>query len=722
MNLSSRLLFRSILPLFVATVVSVSAQDASDPAGRWEGAILIPGQSLGVVVTLTRSGERWSGSIDIPQQGAQGVALEKISVTPPSVTFAIAGIPGAPTFEGRITHSGDSLTGDFRQGGGSFPFALGRRSERKRAEEAKVERTKLDSIRAFIREAMTEWRVPGVAVAIVRKDSVLLAEGFGERDVAGKLPVTERTLFAIGSSTKAFTAFVLGTLVAEGTLEWDKPVIEYMPEFRLKDPVATEKMTPRDLLNHLSGLPRHDLLWYGSSLSRAELFERLPYLEPTAGFREKWQYQNLMYMTAGVLAEHVSGKSWETLVAERIFTPLGMTESNFRVDSMKRAMNRAIPYELKSTEKEEKGKFLGGRPEPTEYRNIDAVGPAGAINSTVTDMTRWVMLHLGKGRFQGKKILDESTMKALHEPKVVIGSGSSTHKELLFDLYAQGWMVHAYRGRRVYEHGGNIDGFSAMVSFLPDDDLGVVILTNMDGTPFVNTALYTIYDRLLGYNDVDWNGSLLAKISALDSLSANGEEDDERKNLARVEGTRPSHRLADYAGEYENPGYGRIVVRERKGKGGGLEATYNGITLPLEHFHYDLFEVKDEESYMNGIKVMFRMNSRGHIASLLAPFEISTDDILFERRPPASLYDAGALKIYVGEYMMDGKAVSVSLEGKTLTLMVPDQPLYRLVPYREHEFSLKGIKGYSVRFEVEDGTVTAAHFIQPNGTFTAKRK
>jgi CubicO group peptidase (beta-lactamase class C family) len=692
--------------IFVLLSLSQASAQSPDIAGRWQGAIELPGQKLDLTIELKRSDGTWSGTIDIPAQGAKGLPLEKITIAMPKVAFAIGGVPGDPTFNGEA--SGDVIAGKFTQGGSSFPFSLKRQSGAESGKSEAALTSTLDSIRTFASAALEEWNVPGMALAIVKDGKVVLSEGFGYRDAAAKLPVTPNTLFAIGSSTKAFTAYIIGSLVAEGKLDWDTPVIHYLPDFKLKDRYATEQMTPRDLLNHISGLPRHDIVWYGSNLSRRELFERLQYLEPNAEFRSKWQYQNLMFVTAGYLAERVSGKSWETLVRERIFGPLGMSASNFSVDSLKMAPEHALGYN------EDEGKV-----ERIDYRNIDAIGPAGSINSNIVDMSRWVMLHLADGREEGKELIPENIMRQLHAPQVVMPGGLSSAKDgLLFNLYANGWMEHAFRGHRLLEHGGNIDGFSAMVTFMPDDDIGMVILTNMNETNLPEAVMFTAYDRLLGYSESEWNGKMLAQKRSADSMMMVMDKG-AQEEVVRVPNTRPSHPLKEYAGEFENPAYGVITIREVRDR---LQASYHGFTAPLEHFHYDVFEVANDSLPIDATKIQFRSNLDGDIETLLIALEPAVAPIEFTRRASESLADTALLRRYVGEYDLAGQTIRVHLEGSTLVTSLAGQPDYELVPRREGEFDLKGLKGYSVRFEMKKGGSAKLVLIQPNGVFTAVRK
>ncbi len=698
----------ALLLLLASTCLRLAAQDAADPSGKWTGAIQVPGQQLDVVVYLARGdADVWKGTVDIPLQGAKGLALSNVSVAGLDIACTIDGVPGNPTFKGTLSADGMTISGSFMQGGGRFPFTLAKESLAEREAEIASAAAALDDIRAFIAEAMKTWDVPGLSVAIVRGDSVIFSEGFGYRDLERKLPVDPETMFAIGSSTKAFTSFVVASLVDEEKLAWDTPIATYLPSFHLQDECASKMMTPRDLLLHVSGLPRHDLLWYGSSLTRQELFERLRYLEPSTSFRGRWQYQNLMYMTAGYLAANVAGTTWEDLVQTKIFDPLGMKRSNFSVSSMERDSNTALPYQ-------EKNKAMVRIP----YRSLDQIGPAGSINSTAEDMARWVRLHLGNGSFHGARVISQGTLAQLHAPQVVVPGAMFAAKEILFNLYGMGWFIQAYRGHRLLHHGGNIDGFTALVSMMPDDSVGLVILTNQNGSAFPTAAMFTIYDRLLGFEKVDWNARLKGMVAGAED-TAETTEDARTKDADRVPGTVPSHPVQAYAGEYEHAAYGTVGVAVDRDR---LRITYNDVSAPLEHFHYDVFYAPGLPAPFSGMKVQFRSNIRGGIDELRILLEPSVSEISFAKRLPTFMSDPAVLREYAGEYTVKGIKAVVEVEGNTLLLTVPGQPQYRLVPTGEAEFSLKEVKGYVLRFEREKGKVVRVLLIQPNGTFIATKK
>ncbi|MBM3285296.1 MAG: beta-lactamase family protein, partial [Candidatus Aminicenantes bacterium] len=348
----------------------------------------------------------------------------------------------------------------------------------------------LKGFNEFVTKGMADWKVPGMAISIVKDGKVIFAEGFGFRDVKQGLKVTPQTLFAIGSCSKAFTATAVGILADEGKVDWDKPVRTYLPSFKLQDVVASERMTPRDLLSHRSGLPRHDLMWYGSSYTRKELFDRLQYLKPNKDFRAVWQYQNLMFMTAGYLVGEMAGTTWEDFVRNRILEPLDMKETNFSVNDSQKAADFALPYREKKEQVEQ-----------IPFRNIDAIGPAGSINSSVVEMANWVMLNLNKGKFKDKQVISEGALAQIQSPQMLMPTPIQ-YDELLYASYGMGWMVVPYRGHLLLQHGGGIDGFTALVAFLPRDNIGAVILTNMNGTALPSIILYNILDRLLGLSQV----------------------------------------------------------------------------------------------------------------------------------------------------------------------------------------------------------------------------
>jgi CubicO group peptidase (beta-lactamase class C family) len=703
------------LSLIAALWISpVLASPDATIAGHWEGTIAIPQMELKVLVDLAQDPDgAWRGSIDIPAQGAKGLPLENISFDGSTAVFAIVGPPGEPTFTGTLSEDGAKIVGDFAQSGMTFPFSLTRGGEARVGGGAPTTDEALRGFDAFIQETLQKWNVAGVGLAIVRNGEPVLVKGYGYRDIEDKLPVTENTLFAIGSASKAFTTLVLGTLVDEGRIEWDDPVKTYLPGFTLYDDYATREMTPRDLVCHRSGLPRHDLVWYGSPLSRRELFERLRYLEPNAGFRAEFQYQNLMFMTAGYLAGEVTGTTWEALVAERIFAPLGMKNSNLSIEEMQAAEDFAFGYRDKKNDK------TGEREsERMPFRNIDAVGPAGSINSSAADMAKWVAFQMNGGKAGEKQVVSAQTLSELHRPQMVVRGGLFAQllaqPEMPYMMYGLGWFVQPYRGHDLIHHGGNIDGFSAFVAFMPTDNIGIVLLTNANGTLLPEVVAFSTFDRFLGLERIDWNERFQTVWAQIEKGQ---EEARKTEDITRKKGTKTSHPLEEYAGRYTDPGYGSIdIVKEGK----SLSAAYNGSSVELEHWHYDVFRVSSGE--IEGLKVAFLTNLNGDIDVLSVSLEATVDPIEFVKEPSKEMYDPEFLERFVGEYELMGMTATVALREDRLTVTVPGQPTYDLHPYRGTEFKIETLKGYSLKFVVEKDRVTKAIFIQPNGVFPAERK
>ncbi|HET8841911.1 MAG TPA: serine hydrolase [Ktedonobacteraceae bacterium] len=559
-----------------------------------------------------------------------------------------------------------------------------------------------------VRTTMQDWHVPGIALTIVKDGEVIFSQGFGKRDVEHDLDVTPRTIFPIGSSSKAFTTMALALLADEGKLDWDTPVKEYMPSFKLYDTFATERMTPRDLVCHRSGLPRHDLMWYGSPFTRKEIFDRLRYLEPSKDFRTVWQYQNLMYMTAGYLVEQISGHTWEEFVRLNIFEPLEMSRSIFDTTQAQQTADFSSPYQKKDGE---------ARLIPF-YGQQWAVGPAGSIVSCIDDMSKWVQLHLNKGKHKGEQFVSTGQISQMHSPHMVIDEGSE-YEELLASSYALGWFVVPYRGHTLIHHGGNIDGFSTLVSFLPKENIGVVVLTNLDANPLGSILSYNVYDRFLGLEEIPWSKR---NKEVFDTVEAAGEKGKEKAASDRVPDTQPSHALDVYAGEYEHPGYGKLIIEQ---EGEQLQLRYNSFTGPLKHYHYDTFEFAIERFDLT-INVSFSVNPKGEVDGLTAPWEQTVKDIVFKRIPRQEMMEKSFLEQFVGQYAMIGlpMMITVALKGEhALSLSLPGQPNYELLPSKGTAFTLKGLSGFSIEFRPDEGDGgMQATLVQPGGMFTARRQ
>lgn len=469
-----------------------------------------------------------------------------------------------------------------------------------------------EGLNGLLSKKMNEWKIPGMAIGIIKDDKIIYCGELGLRDVNKNLNVTKDTLFAIGSASKAFTSLSIGILVDEGKLDLDTPIKKYMPSFEMHNKYAEEHLTLRDMLCHRSGLPRHDALWFNSSLKRKELIDRIKYLEFSKDFRETWQYNNLMYATSGYIIELVTGMTWEEFVKSRILEPLGMNSTNFSVDASKKSTDYSQPYAQK-----------GDEITKINFRKIDSMGPAGCINSNLTDMLKWLSLHLNKGKVNGTQIISEKIISELHSPQIPCQLFPLKLDELQFSSYGLGWFIESYRGRKHVNHGGNIDGFSSYTSFLPDENIGIVILTNLSNAFCTMPIAYYIYDKLLGYDCTAFNKKLQNEVEKMLKSMKNT---DEAARNSKKESLPPSHSLEEYAGIYENPGYGSVKIQI---KDNSLKLTYNNIEYTLNHKCYDIFTMKVMDYYV--ISIIFNYDNDGNIKSVSIPFEPNIKEILFKK-------------------------------------------------------------------------------------------
>ena len=462
----------------------------------------------------------------------------------------------------------------------------------------------------FARAVMAEWHVPGLALGILKDGETLYCAAYGLGDVENKVAVTPDTVFAIGSITKSFTVAGLAMLVDEGRLDWDRPVREVVPGFALADPIATAHTTPRDMLTHRTGMARHDMLWYGSGLDSDQLFAGLRHLAPAAPFRGTWQYSNLLAAAAGRIAEAVSGETWSDFTRRRLLAPLGMTRTDFAVAENDRG--RAKPYE--------KG---GGQIDRIAFYDMAAIAPAGAINSSVADMLSYLAFHMKHGRHAGVRLLSETQARAMQTPRAALDQAPA-HVALGTAAYGMGFFISTYRGEKIIWHGGGIDGFVALLAFLPDAGIGVVALSNLDRNPAPTILTRNLFDRLLGLAPLPWNDWI-----ASDYLEWDLEQSQKAANHARSRdlSIQPSRALAAFAGRYRHPAYGEIGISLENE---ALTLRYGQFTLPLRHYRGDIFEiVKIPVTSRAHLEVSFDKNESGEIVSLAVPFERAVADILF---------------------------------------------------------------------------------------------
>lgn len=686
--------------LIVATFAGAVSAGEDDFLGRWRGIMAI--REDPIVIELWRGSDGAMYGSMFPREGiTRGIALTDIEVFGDRIRFKMQG-GAVDEPRGDLTLGEDfaTMTGTMIHGGAVTDVSF------KRIGDSTVPLMGLDRL---IEKAIADFDVPGLAIAIVSKGEIVYAKGFGHRDVEAQAPMTVDTLFAIGSTTKAMTATLLGMLVDEGKLAWDEPVRDFLPGFALSDATVTERITPRDLVTHRSGLPRHDLLWYNNNEStRADLVARLAYLELTADLREKFQYNNLLFMTAGYLSAQVAGTTWEDLIRTRLFEPLGMERSNVSVDVSQQDDDHAVPYI-------EKDDAL----ERVPFRKIDLVGPAGSVNSSVREMSRWLLLNLGGGEIDGQRLVSASTMAEIQSPQMTVGA-TQDRPDVSVPTYGMGWMIDTYRGHRRVSHGGGIDGFITSVMLFPDDELGIVAFNNcLRGIP--RLVAQSAADRILGLEHVDWLGEALERRQ---KGKAADEEAEAKKESTRVAGTSPSHSLQDYAGRYDNPGYGAIEFTLAEGV---LSVHYNGIVAPLEHWHYDVWTGSETEgdNTFEDQRFQFRSDVDGRIAAVESLFEARAEPIRFHKGSDPRLSDPAFLARLAGTYeTATGTKFTIELAGETLHGAVPGSPPFTLDPALGGRFVISANRSVQVEFEIAtggDGPATKMLIYNPSGVYEAAR-
>lgn len=558
----------------------------------------------------------------------------------------------------------------------------------------------LAGLEQFIDAEMAREQAPGLALVVVKDSAIVHERGYGYRDVDKRLLVTPDTLFAIASVTKSFAVLTMGSLVAEGRLDWDRPVKSYVPEFQLFDPFATEHLTLRDMLTHRSGLPRHDWLWYGSGLTRADYHARLRYLQPNAELRGRYQYNNLMYVVAGHLSERLSGMPWDRLVQERIFRPLGMSRSYSDVAAFGRDSEPATPY-LKS-------KQQGSVKIP--YANIDSIAPAGSINSTANDMSRYLLALMDDGRYLGKQVLDAATVREMQIPQTIMPD-APRHAELGRKQYGMGLVLSTYRGHSVVSHGGDIDGFTALLAWLPRDKVGVVLLINQGDSQLRSIVSQRVFDLMLRLKPIDWR----ARYAADRALRKSAEAAKDRPEIElRKPGTTPAHVLDEYVGHYENPAYGTVEI-SRSPK--GLTLSYHQSSIDLNHFHFDVFvTAADEANLLAETKVKFATDLDGEVAGLSMALEPAVDAVVFQRSGGAPMRDPAFLRQFVGTYRLGTDQARILLQESSLMLDFGGR-LRRLLPFSGTRFAIDGQADHRIEFLQGDELL----YRRPEGAIVGNR-
>jgi CubicO group peptidase (beta-lactamase class C family) len=472
--------------------------------------------------------------------------------------------------------------------------------------------------------------VPGVAVAVIRHDSVVVLKGYGARQIGRPERVTARTMFEIGSTTKAFSSALLAMMVDDGALGWDDPVTRHLPWFELWDPYRTREVTVRDLLSHRVGVTgAHNGL---ITSTRTEVVRRTRYLEPNVPFRSRYDYSNMMYGTAGEVAGAVAGKPWERLLRERILDPLAMGETStdiaryFDSTDFIHCFYCPFPDHPVGLERARPGFDLAmphmlrdDSVRTIPWQSYDNAVSAGSIISNVTEMAQWVRLLLGEGSYAGRRLIQQETFREMHRPQSVIrptgwlGLVASLSPSTHYWAYGLGWRMNDYRGVKIVWHTGGIAGFLAYVGLVPELGLGIVALSNGDlGYELLPQSLaYRIVDEHLGPPVRDWSSELVGRMK--EDIRA-GLVADSAARAGRVSGTQPSRPLTELAGRYRNEIYGDVSVTN---EGGRLWFRIpSGAAGELVHWHYDLFKLELDATFPGGYLTTFRLGQSGRVAGM----------------------------------------------------------------------------------------------------------
>jgi CubicO group peptidase (beta-lactamase class C family) len=568
---------------------------------------------------------------------------------------------------------------------------------------------KLDGFDDYMAKVLKDWNGPGIGVGIVVGDKLVFAKGYGYRDYGNKLPFTPGTVCPIASNTKLFTAVSAGMLVEEGKLTWDKPVRDSVPSIRFYNEQLNNAVTLRDMLSHRTGITRHDLIWYKSDFTRKELFDKLKYLEPQEPMRQTFLYNNLMFAAVGYMIELQSGKTWEQFVRDRILDPLDMKSTSYSIAGMLQQPEHGVGY----TEKRDSFELY----KIPYYEDISGVAPCGAIVSNINDMSHWLIALMNDGKYQGKQVLPADVLKQTLQPAIALPNTSAEQRgwwESLNAAYGMGRFTTDYRGHLMTMHGGDLPGFHSQVSFLPKEHIGVLVFVIGNHTAqLYNLITDNVYERLLGLDETPWSQRVLEI-----RLKGKKADTEARKKAGedRVPNTKPSHALADYVGDYENPAYGimKIALKDNQ-----LQFDFHKIKMAMTHFHYDRFDTPDDEQDGKW-SVNFRTNPQGDVEE--GVMSLDEAEAVFTRKPET--IDPKLFSQFAGSYETPtGAKIQVKyVEGSGLAIIDPGSPPIPLNQVKGLKFRTPQFSDAIFEFIVENGQVKALRQIDPGGEVTLPKK
>ena len=467
----------------------------------------------------------------------------------------------------------------------------------------------------YIEQALKDWGCPGAAVAVVKDGKVVATKGYGVRELGRPEKVDENTMFDIASLSKSFTAAAAATLVDEGKMRWDDPVIRHLPGLEFPDAARTQTVTMRDLLAHRTGLEPANWVFRFTGYDKDEVLRRVRFLKEQAPLRTAMVYNNVLYMAAGEAAAKTAGTSYEELIRTRLIEPLGMKSTTV-----------GVRHDEGTNFARSHGDF-GGVTKPMRTQKAMNILPAGGLNSNATDMARWLLFQLGDGTWEGKRIISAAQMTEMHEPQIILSTTPQMRAGRGFDLYAGyalGWQTTGYHGKRMLWHSGSADGMPVYMAIMPEDHIGVFVATNSWTAPTLHGAIASrILDDLLGFPPRDWSGEALAGYKREYERGLQAQRDLDK---AHITGTSPSRPLDAYAGVYVDPTYGDITVRK---EGDALTLQFaRGQIADLTHWQNDTFRVTWREPvYRENFSTFaaFSIDPRGNVKRL--EMRLNRDDV-----------------------------------------------------------------------------------------------
>jgi CubicO group peptidase (beta-lactamase class C family) len=489
---------------------------------------------------------------------------------------------------------------------------------------------------SYVAGVLKTFDVPGLSIAIVKDGTVILAKGYGVRKLGAPAPVDENTLFGIGSNTKAFTTAALASLVDARRISWDDPVYQRLPGFQMYDPYVSHEMTIRDLLTHRSGmgLGEGDLLfWPHTTFSREDIIYRLRFMKPASSFRSHYAYDNLMYIAAGQIIPAVTGKTWEDYIREKILLPLGMTTTNLSNAAFKPNDDYAFPHSK-----------VDGHLQAIEFVNLDNAAPAGSINSSAAEMAKWITLQLNRGKFPtgNERLFSETQSREMWSAQTILPAGQASGPlaplSTKFAAYALGWGLRDYHGRKLVGHTGGVAGFVSRVMLVPEENLGVVILTNAEQAGAFDSILYHILDHYFAVPHTDWIAAFKAAAEEEQKAAMQAMTDVDKRRATTV---KPPLLLNEYAGVYNDAWYGPATIRIEKDQlVFTLDHTPRAVA-DLQPWQYDTFKAHFRDRTIEDAFVTFTLNPAGHVdhftmvaVSPLADFSFDYQDLYFTPQKP----------------------------------------------------------------------------------------